>query len=62
MAYDNLTYSNLFDDLGNNPELTKYKPKETTKFFKEIYYYYLKGGFYNILTVKILDNERNKYE
>lgn len=55
MAYDDLTYSSLFDEVGNNREFTKYKRVETTKFFKEIYYYYIKGGFYNILTVKIID-------
>ena len=56
MTYDNnLTYSSLFEELATPPELTKYKRTQTSKFFKEIYYYYIKGGFYNILTSKILD-------
>lgn len=57
MTYDNnnLTYSSLFEELDSSSELTKYKKVETNKFFKEIYYYYIKGGFYNILTSKIID-------
>jgi len=31
------------------------KNEDLNKFFKNIYYYYLKGGIYNIITTKILD-------
>lgn len=46
----------IFFQLGTgDPEIQKSERKYREKFFKNVYYYYIKGGFYNIIISKITD-------
>jgi autophagy-related protein 9 len=44
--------SSIFNDLSNQDSL-KLEKKNQEKFLKNVYYYYIKGGFYNIIISKI---------
>ena len=51
-----MSYSNLIEEeLNHSPEMKKFNQITSSKFLKEVYYYYIKGGLYNILISKIID-------
>jgi autophagy-related protein 9 len=52
---NDLTYSNLLDELTSSPEVTNLKKHINSKFLKNIYLYYIKGGYYNILISNAID-------
>lgn len=46
----------LFYKLGEgDPDIKKLEEKNQEKFLKNLYYYYIKGGFYNIIISKIIE-------
>ena len=54
---DNAEYMSLsfIEELSTSPEISRYKRITTHKFVKDIYHYYIKGGYYNIIITNILD-------